>query len=408
MFRAARVRHRVPPAGVIAESATTDEALRAEAIERGCVPDRRHLASPPSLSPSRISNRKTQLLEEGRFGGGRRVALRLPSSRTMRGSFQWVLLLSLASFAGCGASCKKGPDSAVPDDEAVSLVDLPGVDTSSLIASEKRLFSKVVHDYSSPCGDPVTLEVCVKESRPCKKCLPAARTVAQLVPKGEDEKAIRDWLDNRFDDKSVKSIDLSGTPSLGPSGAPIVIVEIADFECPHCGAAMPIIHSVIDAPEFKGKVRFLFKEFPLNGHEHAEAAARAAIAAMDQGKFWEMHDQLFTHQEQLNPPDIEGYAKRIGLDVDKWRTAMASPSVKERVQKERDLGGTLGVAGTPTLFIDGRKFMTIGHEDFADQLRDWLRLDLQLGASADGKVPAASVLPASVSASALPSAKASP
>ncbi|GAC1552111.1 MAG: hypothetical protein NVS3B10_14400 [Polyangiales bacterium] len=315
----------------------------------------------------------------------------------MRGRFQWVLLLSLASFAGCGASCKKGPDAATADDEAAPLIELPGVDTSSLIASEKRAFSKVVRDYSSPCGDPVTLEVCVKESRPCKKCLPAAKAVAQLVPKGEDEKAIREWLDNRFDDKSVKSIDLSGTPSIGPSDASIVIVEFADFECPHCGAAMPIIHSVIDAPEFKGKVRFLFKEFPLSGHEHAEPAARAALAAMDQGKFWEMHDQLFTHQEQLNPPDIEGSAKKIGLDVDKWKAAMASPAVKDRVQKDRDVGGKLGVSGTPTLFIGGRKFATIGHADFAEQLRDWLRLDLQLGAAASVSPTAGSILPASAS-----------
>ena len=324
----------------------------------------------------------------------------------MRGRFTFISLL-LAAFAGCGASCKKGPDTATPDD--VPIVDLPGVDTSSLISSEKKQFSKVVHDYMSPCGDPVTLEVCVKEARPCKRCLPAAKAVASLVPKGEGEKEIRDWLDNRFDDKSVKSIDLAGSPSMGPASAPLVIVEFADFECPHCGAAMPILHQVIDLPEFKGKVHFVFKEFPLTGHEHAEPAARAALAAQLQGKFWEMHDQLFTHQEQLNPPDIEGYARKLQLDIEKFKTDWASQPIKDKVNADRDLGVKIGVAGTPAIFVNGRKFSTIGHADFAEQLRDWMRLELQL--LADGgaaPAPTMSAMPtASSSASTAPSSSAS-
>ena len=105
--------------------------------------------------------------------------------------------------------------------------------TGSLVLTEKRLFTKVVHDTSSPCGDPVTLEVCVKENRACKRCLPAARAVAKMVSKGEGEKEIREWLENRFDDKSVKQIEIGQSPSLGPANAPLTIVEFADFECPH-------------------------------------------------------------------------------------------------------------------------------------------------------------------------------
>ena len=325
----------------------------------------------------------------------------------------WVLL-GLAAFSGCGASCKKGPDSVGADDQDVPVVDLPGVDTSSLIASEKKLFSKIVHDYNSPCGDPFTLEVCVKESRPCKKCLPAARAVASLVPKGEGEKEIREWLDNRFDDKSVKSIDLGDSPSLGPSDAPIVIAEFADFECPHCGAAMPVIHMTLDLPEFKGKTRFVFKEFPLAGHEHADPAARAAVAAAKQGKFWEMHDQLFTHQEQLQDADILGYAKKLGLDMEKFKADWQSQGIKDVIARDKDLGAKLGVQGTPSIFIDGRKFSTIGHADFAEQLRDWLRLELQLQSSASAPAPSATTsssaaqpASASVSATAVPSASAS-
>src|SRR5437879_2255529 len=101
----------------------------------------------------------------------------------MRGRFSVVALI-LASMAGCGASCKNGKTEPTTVEEG-AIVDLPGVDTSSLIVSEKRTFSKVVQEYMSPCGDPVTLEVCVKESRPCTRCLPAAQAAARLVPKGE-------------------------------------------------------------------------------------------------------------------------------------------------------------------------------------------------------------------------------
>jgi len=298
----------------------------------------------------------------------------------MRPRFTFVFL-ALAAFAGCGASCKKGPGEVTPLEEG-AIIDLPNVDTSSLIVTEKRLFSKVVHEYMSPCGDPVTLEVCVKESRPCKRCLPAAKAVARLVPKGEGEKEIRDWLDNRFDDKSVKSIDITGSPSLGPSNAPLVIVEFADFECPHCGAAAPVIHSVIEDPEFKPKTRFVFKHYPLPGHTHAEPCARAAAAAQNQGKFWEMHDQLFTHQDNLTDPEVEGYAKKLGLDMEKFKTDWSSNDSKDKVAKDKEVGSKAGVVGTPSVFVNGRKFVQVGHGDFADQFKDWLRLELTMTSAA--------------------------
>ncbi len=318
------------------------------------------------------------------------------------------LFLGLVALASCGFSCKKGGDSIDPDDQPI--IDLPGVDTTSLISTEKKQFSKIVHEYMSPCGDPVTLEVCVKEARACKKCIPAAKAVAMLVPKGEPEKVIKDWLSNRFEDKAVQSIDTSSSPSLGPSDAPLVVVEFADFQCPHCGAAMPIIHEVIDSPEMKPKVRFVFKEFPLSGHENAEPAARAALAAMNQGKFWEMHNLLFTNQNNLTGPELEAYARKLNLDVEKWKTDWAAPATKDRVTADRDVGTKIGVAGTPSIYVNGRKFETIGKADFAEQLRDWMRLEMQLMSTAAPAPPssgsAAAPLP-SGSTSAAPSASVS-
>ncbi len=320
-----------------------------------------------------------------------------------------VLMLAFFAFAGCGASCKKGADTAAPD-EGAPIVELASVDTSALVIREKRTFSKVVHEYLSPCGEPVTLEVCVKENRACKKCLPAAKAVAKFVGQGEDEKKIREYLDARFDDKSVKSIDLTGSPAQGPSSAPIVLVEFADFQCPHCASASPILDGLLLEPEFKDKIYFVFKEYPLNIHTNAEAAARAALAANLQGKFWPMHDLLFKNQEKLDAQSIDAYAKEAGLDLTKFRADFGSEAVKAAVAKDLDQGKKLDIQGTPSIFVNGRKFLHIGREDFADELRSWLRLELQLlGAPAAGASSgSASAAPsASGSTSAAPSASAS-
>lgn len=324
----------------------------------------------------------------------------------MRGRLSFILI-ALAGFAGCGASCKRTPDAIAKDEGAGEIVELAGVDTGSLIVTEKRLFTKVVKETNSPCGDPVTLDVCVKENRACNKCLPAAKVVAKMVSKGEGEKEIREWLENRFDDKAVKQIELGSSPSLGPADAPIQLVEWADFECPHCGMAAPVIHKTIEDPELKPKVRFVFKNYPLPAHEHADPAARAAVAAGVQGKFWEMHDQLFTHQETLTNGDIEGFAKKLGLDLDKFKADWVSNDTKDKVAKDKEAGSRAGITGTPSIFINGRKFMQYGHGDFQDQLKEWMRLDLALGAKGAAAAPSAPAPAPSPSTSAAPSAKGS-
>ncbi len=329
----------------------------------------------------------------------------------MRGRFSFFLV-ALLGFAGCGASCKRTPDAITPSDEGGPVIELPGVDTGSLILTEKRLFSKVVHEAMSPCGDPVTIDVCVKENRACKRCLPAAKAAARMVSKGEGEKEIREWIENRFDDKAVKQIELGSSPSLGPANASIVIVEFADFECPHCGMAAPIIHGAVDDPEFKPKTRFVFKNYPLPSHEHAEPAARASVAAHQQGKFWEMHDQLFTHQENLGVQDIEGFAKKLGLDLEKFRADWVSNATKDAVAKDRELGTRIGITGTPSIFVNGRKFMQYGHGDLAEQLKEWMRLELAVMAppsgTSGGAAPASAAPAGSAAPSPAPSASAPP
>ena len=264
--------------------------------------------------------------------------------------------------------------------DAPHIVDLPGVDTSELLTSEKARFTELVEGTPSPCGEAFNLDVCVLEKRGCALCVPAAQIVATLVQQGEYKGDIRAWLDRRFfDDDALKTIEIgsSPSPSTGPAKAPLQIVEFADFECPACGRMAPVLHKLLsDDGDLANKVRLVFKHMPLKVHEHAELAARASWAAQQQGKFWPMHALLFAHQDALLPSDLDGYAKTLGLDLKRFHVDLESKKAKERVAEDYALGESVGLTGTPTLFVNRRKFVPIGPDEVGVQLERWLRLEL--------------------------------
>ncbi len=161
---------------------------------------------------------------------------------------------------------------------------------------------------------------------------------------------------------TAKTADPGAEPAqvLGSANAPVTLEEFGDFECPPCGVLHPILK------QFEGefgptKLRIVFREFPLvPTHAYALAAARAAEAAGLQGKFWEMHDTLYENQKAWHGafdvrPIFEGYATRIGLDVDQFRRDNSSEIVERRIFLDGKRGHALGVTGTPTVFLNGRE-----------------------------------------------------
>jgi protein-disulfide isomerase len=141
----------------------------------------------------------------------------------------------------------------------------------------------------------------------------------------------------------------------GPAGAKLTLVEYGDYECPHCGRAYPIVKAVQN--RLGTRLRFVFRNFPLsNAHPNAEAAAEAAEAAGAQGKFWEMHDLLFEHQDALERQDLLRYAADLGLDVKRFASELAGAVHRPRVQEDFRSGVRSGVNGTPTFFINGARF----------------------------------------------------
>ena len=141
----------------------------------------------------------------------------------------------------------------------------------------------------------------------------------------------------------------------GPKSAPVTIEEFGDFQCPPCSVMSGLLKK--GEEEGKGKIRVVFRHFPLAMHEHARAAALAAEAAELQGKFWEMHDLLYKEQANWSknveaPSLFNSYAGTLGLDLERFKKDMQNPEVAARIDADHQLGSSRGVSSTPTLFVN--------------------------------------------------------
>ena len=141
--------------------------------------------------------------------------------------------------------------------------------------------------------------------------------------------------------------------STGAAHGALLLLEYGDYECPSCCEAEPITRHLVEA--FGSRLRFVFRHFPLvEVHPHAELAAEAAEAAAAQGRFWPMHQLLFTQTHHLALAALTGYAKAIGLDMIRFSAEMADRVYTQRVQEHRRAGQHSGVRATPAFFLDGR------------------------------------------------------
>jgi Na+/H+ antiporter NhaA len=140
----------------------------------------------------------------------------------------------------------------------------------------------------------------------------------------------------------------------GRDDAPVTIVEYADFECPYCGQAEPALRDLL--AEFGDDLRYVFRHLPLlDVHPRAQIAAEAAEGAGEQGKFWEMHDELFAHQNALRPPDLVSYANELGLDGARIEREVRHHEYSARIARDVESADLSGVTGTPTFFINGHR-----------------------------------------------------
>lgn len=285
-------------------------------------------------------------------------------------AFTAVLLGAFAlSGSTCGKSTTEDPTKEKPGPDT-PVVTLEGVDTSSLTQREKNEFSSYVSELLSPCPSvPVPIAQCVKDKRDCSACLPAAKYVVRGVKDGMTREQIERAYKNRFDPANVKSVPIDGSPTKGAESAPITIVEFADFQCPSCAQLAPALDKVVESR--KSDVRLAYKFYVLGRFPSSEPAARAAIAAGKQGKFWEMHKKIFA-TPMLDQQVLDGMAKELGLDLARFHADMQATETSERIAKDKKLGEDLEIEGTPSLFINGRAY------DGRQDLNEWLDLELSM------------------------------
>jgi Na+/H+ antiporter NhaA len=139
----------------------------------------------------------------------------------------------------------------------------------------------------------------------------------------------------------------------GPDDAPVTLVEYGDFECPYCGQAEPVVRELLAD---YGDLRYVWRHLPLTDvHPHAQLAAEATEAAANQGKFWELHDQLLLHQDELTAKDLIRHATQLGLNADQFTRDMRERTGQHKVISDVDSADLSGVSGTPTFFINGRR-----------------------------------------------------
>ena len=170
------------------------------------------------------------------------------------------------------------------------------------------------------------------------------------------------------------NIDIGDSPYLGPKNAKVTVIEFSDFECPYCGAAMGTQPDLIArfksqnpnweaaGPKLEeiarqGKIRLVFKQFPLDFHQNALPAAEASLCANEQGKFWEYQGELFKNQEKLGKDLYIELAEKLGLNKDKFTQCIKSNKYQQKIQDELDYGKQIGVSGTPTFFVNGLKIV---------------------------------------------------
>lgn len=280
--------------------------------------------------------------------------------------FVYAFFLGTLCLVGCEKSCSKKLTEPKTSERAPTLEkkaelisSFPDLDVSGLSEMHLKSLIKFLNEEICPCGCPTTFAQCLQTAG-CKPGLMLAKWGVQQLKEGAPEhylfKAMSDEVNAGYI-AQAKTLSLLDAHHKGNPKAEIVIVEFADFECPACKMAAS------EMKEFmKGRddVVLYFMHFPLTVHPNAQAAAVAAEAAGLQGKFWDLHDLMFTHQGPLTPDVIKGLAKQIfpvPKKLAQFERDLSNKKLLEKVQAHKAYGlDELKLMATPTFLWNGRPY----------------------------------------------------
>ena len=268
------------------------------------------------------------------------------------------------------------PASVTPVQAAITAIP-SHVELLDLDETEVAMVGKILTDQFDPCGKSRSFLESV-QARDCAIADRLARFVVRRVQKGYGQRRVIGLLLREIERlNTVVEVAFAGAPRIGPPDGKVKVVTFSDFQCPHCRKTFKPLKRLRDHYGFT----LYYKHYPLRlAHKFAEGAARAAWAAQQQGKFWPMHDTLFSHGDELQWASVKGYAKSIGLDIKRFIKDVQSKLAKQAVESDYQDGVDAGVDGTPTFFVNGRRAETLA------QLQDAVRE--QMGLAGIDKVPA--------------------
>jgi protein-disulfide isomerase len=242
--------------------------------------------------------------------------------------------------------------------------ELPGISWAGLSPDQKLAALNAMRSFDCTCGCNMKVAQCRVQDPPCGHSSALAAMAVVAAKQGKSEAEILQALEASNLAKAAKQrnrilldpveIPIAGAPFKGPAKAKVTIVEFSDFQCPYCVVAVGKLNDLLQA--YPRDVRLVFKQFPLEIHSNAAVAAAAALAAQRQGSFWPLHDKMYAEFRRLNRANILEWAKELGLNPIRFQADMDSATTQQAIQRDLDDGLRAGVEGTPTVFVNGKKY----------------------------------------------------
>jgi protein-disulfide isomerase len=270
--------------------------------------------------------------------------------RAVRSKSKWIAGLALA-----GALLLVAQDWQ-------TVTNLAGVDFTGLTPAKKQTALHALRAQGCSCGCDMKVAECRVKDPGCTYSRGLASVIVDSIKQGRSETAaLADAKASKFGHRPEPKllddpvlIPTLGSPFMGPADARITLVEFSDFQCPYCSKAVAQINAILKA--YPNDVKLIFKQYPLDNHPAAAICAAAALAAHNQGKFWQLHDLMFANRSKLGRPAILAWAAQIGLDMKRFTQDLDSDPIKKAVLRDSADGDKAGVEGTPTIFINGQRY----------------------------------------------------
>ena len=237
-------------------------------------------------------------------------------------------------------------------------------DAARLSPVQQETFQRVATQEFCGCESALTLAGCLEKRANCR----LATELGQVLVRGLEAGASGNQLEGLMSQEALGPycappivLQTEGAPRKGKAkGAAITVVEFADFRCAHCKEAVPMVHKAVQ--DYSNKVQLIYMPISLQDNEESTAAGEAALAGHAQGKFWEMHAALFGHDPgDFGPSVLSDIAKKVGLNMKQFDKDMASHKHRDTLAKWRKMALDAGLQGTPSFFVNGRRFNPIGN-----------------------------------------------